>query len=72
MYMSDKKEQKPKVERPKTCVGELCWNPKSGKLEFEFDRKVCPRDVIKHLEDQTPMVVRAKAPKIEDAKQEKP
>ena len=64
MDMSDKK-----AERPKVCVGELCWNPKSGKLEFEFDRKTCPREVINHLEDQTPMVVRMKAPKTEESEQ---
>jgi len=70
MVMSDKKEVKKvahrEVERPKICVGELCWNPKTGKLEFEFDRATCPRDVIKHLEAQTPMVIRAKLPKTEE------
>ena len=71
MSMSDKKEQKSKVERPKTCIGELCWNPKSGKLEFEFDRKSCPREIVEHIEAQTPMVLRMKAPKIEES-EEKP
>jgi len=69
--MSDKKESKPSVEqqRPKTCVGELCWNPKTGRLEFEFDRKGCPREVLRHLEAQTPMTVRMKAPIVEDSEQ---
>lgn len=62
--MSDKKKAaKHEAERPKTCVGELCWNPKSGKLEFEFDRATCPREIVTKLEDQTPMIIRSKAPK---------
>lgn len=61
MDMSDKK-----AERPKTCIGELCWNPKTEKLEFEFDRKSCPVEIMKKLEDQTPMIIRSKPPKFDD------
>jgi hypothetical protein len=74
MDMSVKKEKKVKEanhtpERPKTCVGELCWNPKSGKLEFEYDRKTCPREIVEKLDAQTPMILRAKAPKFEESEQ---
>ena len=63
--MSNKKEKKEAhfTERPKTCVGELCWNPKTERLEFEYDRKTCPREIVEKLDEQTPMILRAKLPK---------
>jgi hypothetical protein len=68
MVMSVKKKAKEAdYERPKICVGELCWNPKTEKLEFEFDRATCPRNIIEKLEAQTPMILRMKAPKIEES-----
>lgn len=65
--MSEKKGVKHTVpERPKTCIGELCFDPAVGKLVFSFDRVNCPRDVMTKLDDQTPMIIRQKAPKQEE------
>jgi hypothetical protein len=51
----------------KKCVGELCWNPKTEKLEFSFDQKTCPDDVLAHLARKTPMIIKPK----EESKEEK-
>jgi hypothetical protein len=49
----------------KRCVGELCWNPNSGKLEFTFDRESCPPEIVEHLEVRTPMIIKEKPKKEE-------
>ena len=46
--------------RSKGCVGELCWNPERGKLEFSYDKATCPPEVIKRMEVNTPMVIKEK------------
>jgi hypothetical protein len=68
--MSEKKKDKVMhheavpFERPKKCVGELCYNPKTQRLEFDFDRAQCPREVLDKIVDQTPMTIKMKAPKV--------
>ena len=60
MLMSDKKE---KVKRATVCHGDLCFDPKIGKLVFEIGK--CDREIADRLADQTPMIIRQKAPKEE-------
>jgi len=56
-----KKEKKSRTTSiGKKCIGELCFNPEKGKLEFSFDKKACSDDVRKHLEAGTKMVIKEK------------
>jgi len=63
MPMSNPQNEKNTPTKPREgqrCVGDLCWNPDTGKLEFTFDQKTCPIDVLKHLAGHTPMVIKEK------------
>ena len=63
MPMLNENEKKNTPTKPRDgqrCVGDLCWNPDTGKLEFSFDQKTCPIDVLKHLEGHTAMVIKPK------------
>ena len=31
------------------CIGEVCFNPDTGKIEIELNRGSCPPDVIKSV-----------------------
>jgi len=58
--MKSKKEKSPILPKPKTCVGELCFNPKTERLEFSYDTKTCPKEIIEKMRDKTPMIVKEK------------
>ena len=35
------------------CVGNVCFNPDTGKLEIELQRDSCPPEVIKRIVEET-------------------
>lgn len=61
--MSTTKDEKAKATHTRTdqkCVGELCWNPSTERLEFKFDSKTCPTEIRDKLKARTPMVIKDK------------
>jgi hypothetical protein len=58
--MPKKTKKSRTVSLGKKCVGELCFNPQKGKLEFSIDKKTCSDDIRKHLEAGTKMVITEK------------
>ena len=57
---TDQEKLKATLTRAKVCVGELCWNPSTEKLEFKFDSKTCPAEIKDKLKARTPMVIKDK------------
>lgn len=34
---------------PLTCIGGVCFNPATGQVDVELDRKSCPPEVVKAI-----------------------
>ncbi|MBA7540215.1 hypothetical protein ES705_32509 [subsurface metagenome] len=60
--MTSKKTKAKKSNTPirtdQVCVGSLCWNPVSEKLEFTFDSKNCPDIVKEKMKARTKMMIK--------------
>ncbi|MCJ7482938.1 MAG: hypothetical protein MUO31_08230 [Thermodesulfovibrionales bacterium] len=60
MSKEKKKDIPTSPRKGQVCVGDLCWNPDTGKLEFSFDQTTCSKEVLEHLAVKTPMVIKPK------------
>jgi len=51
--VKDEVESKDRVKATKSqsirCIGGVCYNPDTGKIEIELNRESCPPDIIKGI-----------------------